>query len=149
MSGGTYDVAMPRVLRRLAPFIAAAVVLSPLLHNPRHDSYPLSTYPMFAPDRGALLTIDTVVRVDSAGVVHRLDPNTISGTDEIVTASVVAVKAIRRGDSDLLCREVADRIGDPTATIEVRSELVNTIDVVNHRGEPVSVTVWAECRFEG
>ncbi len=131
----------------MAPLIAAAIVLSPIVHDPRHDSYPLSTYPMFAPDRGALLTIDTVVRVDSSGVVHRLDPNTISGTDEIVTASVVAVKAIQRGEADLLCREVADRIGDPDSTVEVRSEQVNTIDVVDHHADPISVTIWAECRF--
>jgi len=145
----TYDVDMSRVVRRVAPFIAAMVVLFPLAHNPRHDSYPLSTYPMFAPDRGSVLNIDTVVRVDAEGIVHRLDPNTISGTDEIVTASVVAVKAIQRGDSDLLCREVANRIADPTSTVEVRTELVNTIDVVDHRAEPISVTVWAECRFAG
>jgi len=145
----TYDVDMSRVARRVAPFIAAMIVLYPLVHDPRHDSYPLSTYPMFAPDRGAVLNIDTVVRVDAAGVVHRLDPNTISGTDEIVTASVVAVKAIQRGDSGLLCQEVADRIGDPTSTVEVRTEQVNTIDVVDHNASPISVTVWAECRFAG
>ena len=144
-----YDVVMSRGVRRLAPLIAAMVVLFPLVHDPRHDSYPLSTYPMFAPDRGAVLNIDTVVLVDAEGEIHRLDPNTISGTDEIVTASVVVVKAIQRGDSDLLCQEVADRIGDPSATIEVRTEQVNTIDVVDHHADPISVTVWSECRFTG
>lgn len=139
---------MSPALRRVAPFVAAVIVLFPLTHDPRHDSYPLSTYPMFAPNRGAVLNIDTVVRVDSDGVVHRLDPFAISGTDEIVTASVVAVKAIRRGQADLLCQEVAERIGDPSSTVEVRTELVNTIDVVDHHAEPIDVTVWASCRLE-
>ncbi len=138
---------MPTALRRLAPFIAAAAVLSPLLHSPNHDSYPLSTYPMFADDRGPQTNIDTVVAIDPDGVVHRLTPKIISGTDEIVTASEVVRLAISRGDAELLCDDVAEVVNDSSMLIQVRSELVDTVAVVVDGAPPLEVIIRAECRL--
>lgn len=137
------------MLRRLSPLIAAAVVLSPLLHSPNHDSYPLSTYPMFADDRGPETTIDTAVAIDSDGNVHRLSPKIISGTDEIVTASVVVQRAIIRGDAEDLCQDIAKVVDDASMIIQVRSELVDTVAVVVDGAPPLSIVIRAECSVAG
>jgi len=103
---------------------------------------------MFADEIGAEITIDTVVTIDGSGAVGRLSPTLISGTDEIVTASVVVSRAIRRGDADILCSEVARRVNDGSLTVQVRSELVDTVAVVRNGAEPLSVTIRAECRID-
>jgi len=101
---------------------------------------------MFADEIGAEIVIDTVVTIDESGAVGRLSPTLISGTDEIVTASVVVSRAIRRGDAEILCSEVAERIGDDGLIVEVRSELVDTVAVVRDGAQPLAITVRARCR---
>ena len=124
--------------------VAALLVLAPLLRAPRDDTYPLSTYPMFATDRGSVHAIPTAVEIADDGSVVRLSPSLIAGTDEVVLASVTVARAVRRGEADALCSEILARVG-PGRRLEVRSE---TIDVVAHVVEganPSAVTVHAEC----
>ncbi len=141
-----YYVPMSRTLRRLAPFIAAAVILSPLLREPRDDTYPLSTYPMFATDRGAIMSIDTAVTIDPTGGTDHLSPKQISGTDEIVSAAVVVSRAVRNGDAELLCIDIADRLDNPDLTVQIRTEVVDTAALVDHNARPISIEVVSECR---
>ncbi len=120
------------------------IVVAPLLRAPHNDTYPLSTYPMFATDRGADHTIATAVSIDALGEVSRLSPKLIAGTDEVVLAAVTVARAVARGEADELCAEILDRIDRP-AHIVIRSE---TLDVVAHvvdGVEPTRIEVHAEC----
>ena len=87
---------------------ASLVVLAPLLRAPKDDTYPLSTYPMFATDRGAVHEIATAVGIDTDGSVMRLSPRSIAGTDEVVLASVTVARAVARGEADELCAELVE-----------------------------------------
>ncbi len=116
-------------LRRLAPALAAVLVLSPLVRVAESDTYPLSTYPMFTADRGSIHDFATVVGVDGAGAVVRLSPEVIAGTDEVVLASVTVERAVARDRAEGLCEAVAARAGRPLTEIIVRSE---TVDLVAH-----------------
>lgn len=135
---------MRSALRRLAPFLAAAIILTPLLRAPHNDTYPLSTYPMFATDRGADHTISTAVSIDERGEVSRLSPKLIAGTDEVVLAAVTVARAVGRGEVDELCAEILDRIDGP-AHIIIRSETLDVVAHVVNGAEPRRIEVHAEC----
>lgn len=135
---------MRPALRRAAPLVAALVVCSPLLREPASDTYPLSTYPMFATDRGAIHDIATAVRIDADGTVHRLSPHLIGGTDEVILAAVTVDRAIARGEADELCAEILARLDDGS-TVEVRRERVDVVAHVIDDAEPQDVTVHATC----
>lgn len=125
-------------------FVAAVVVLSPLLRSPTNDSYPLSTYPMFAADRGVVHRLATAVEIDADGRAQRLSPDLIAGTGEPVLASATVADAVRSGTADTLCAEIAARIG-PGHVIEVRTETVDVIAMIVDGAAPLSVESHAEC----
>jgi hypothetical protein len=124
--------------------IAAAVVLSPLARDPRSDTYPLSTYPMFATNRGEEHRIPTVVEVLADGTTARLSPETIAGTDEVVLTAVTVNRAVANDQADQLCDEVAARLGAGRRA-RVQTEVHNVIDLVADGADPISIEIHAEC----
>ena len=134
--------------RRVASVVSLVVlvaVLSPALHE--HDSYPLSTYPMFSFDRGRIASIDTAVGYDGGGARHRLSPTLIAGGIEVIHAAVTVSAAIERGDTPALCAEIAERARARPAIvrIEVVSETHDVIAYFEGHHEPRSVVVHASC----
>ncbi|GJM39419.1 MAG: hypothetical protein DHS20C19_27860 [Acidimicrobiales bacterium] len=130
--------------RLLASAIAAVVVLSPLLREPTSDTYPLSTYPMFAGDRGAVHQIATAVERLPGGGIARLSPDLIAGTDEVILAAVTVQRALASGEGDALCGEIAARLG-AGRTVEVRRETVDVVAVIADDAAPLHVEVEATC----
>ncbi|MPY94074.1 MAG: hypothetical protein GEV08_13730 [Acidimicrobiia bacterium] len=51
-----------------------------------------------------------MVSVEADGTVHRLSPQTINGTAEIVQAAAVVSAEVAAGNAARLCREVAARL---------------------------------------
>lgn len=141
---GSYDAPVPRPLRLLLLAVAAALVLGPMVRDPRDDSYPLSTYPMFATDRGDRHEIATVVEVLDDGAIARLSPETIAGTDEVVLTAVTVDRALRAGDAAALCVEVASRLG-PGRRVRVQSETHDIVELVAAGTAPSAVEIHAEC----
>ena len=134
---------MRRWTIRLLPVFAALLVLSPLLRDPTSDTYPLSTYPMFATDRGNVHTIATAVERTDDGFV-RLSPKLIAGTDEAVLASVTVTRAVRLGEADILCEEILERVGSDRQ-IEVRTETLDVVVLSVEGSSDSTVTVHARC----
>jgi hypothetical protein len=133
-------------VRRAVPYLVGAVavlaVLAPLLGPPEGDSYPLSTYPMFARDGGDTARLPTVVGVDAVGDRHRLSPTLIAGSDEPVLAAETVLRAIRLGRTDRLCEDAAERVGGRHPEVAVITE---THDL-DRPGEPaIAVEVHAAC----
>ena len=135
---------MRRSVRLLLVGVAALVVLSPLARDPQSDTYPLSTYPMFASDRGEVHRIATVVEVRDDGTTARLSPELIAGTDEVILTAVTVSRAVRDGDAGELCQEVAARLGAGRRA-RVQTETHDVTELIA-RGAPASaIDIHAEC----
>ena len=98
----------------------AAAVASPALRSGAKDSYPLSTYPMFAAKRSnPRLYIAEAVSVD--GSRARLAPNYL-GTDEVMQAAVLVRRAVRASEqrTQQLCEDIAQRVRQSRELASVR-----------------------------
>ncbi len=141
-----YDCMMRRWTIRLLPVLAAGLVLLPLLRDPTSDTYPFSTYPMFATDRGQIHSIATAVERTNDDFA-RLSPKLIAGTDEAVLASVTVKQAVRLGEAEILCEEILERLG-PGRQVEVRTETLDVVELSVEGSTDSTVTVYATCGGE-
>jgi hypothetical protein len=141
-------------MRRLAAVLisiaAVGAVLSPLVWDEDRDSYPISSYPMFARDQGRVRAYATVVGVGVGGEVERLSPETIAGTREPVQAAETVVREVRRGHAAALCDDVAARIAardsDPEpGRLEVVTETYDVLAYFDGQTEPEQRVVHATC----
>jgi hypothetical protein len=102
--------------------VVVVATLSPLLREPARDSFPLSSYPMFATvPRSAWL--DVIVGFDAAGNEHRIPPRFVASF-EVMHAAELIRRAVRQRRAPQLCREVAARVAaDPDLEHVVRLEV--------------------------
>ena len=91
--------------------VTAAAVAWPLSRHPvAGDSFPLSTYPMFASRRkDARLYLEYVVAT-GPDVPRRHVPPELVASPEVMQAIVSVHAAVARGDAAGLCRRVAGRL---------------------------------------
>jgi hypothetical protein len=110
------------------------------------DGFPLSTYPMFARDRGRIVEVPTVVVVRD-GTVERLSPSAIAGTDQVIEASVVVADAVRAGPAATaaLCEEVLGRV-DGAEEVRVVVERHDAVRWAAGDEEPAQRRVVGSCR---
>lgn len=105
-----------------------AMLVWPLFQGPHYDSFPWSTFPMFAHGRADAITrVDQMLAV-SADKTRRPVPPRLVANDEVLQAAATLRTAIRRGRkaSAGLCRKVAARLADdPEWADVVRLELVS------------------------
>lgn len=91
----------------LGVVIAAAL---PAFRPAQHDSFPLSTYPMFARkiDKPQLSFVE---RIDERRGAHRLDPELVA-SDEVMQSYRTIKRAVRQGPeaAEALCRTIARRV---------------------------------------
>lgn len=111
-----------------------ALTLSPLARPADHDSFPFSSYPMFAHGRADAITeVDRALALDAAGSAAPLPPRML-GSDEVLQAASTLRQAVRRGKraSARLCRQIARRVAaDPAFADAV------AVDVVRERYDAV------------
>jgi hypothetical protein len=136
--------------RRVAVYAGLVAVvlamLAPTLFWPERDSYPLSTYPMFAAPRGRTSALTVVVGIGSDGTVHRLSAEEVTGTDEVMLAVATVVRAVNEGRAEELCEAVAgDLDRDDVVAVEVRTERVDAVRWLQGDREPESVTLHERC----
>ena len=99
--------------RRWRAWVAVAVAIVGVGVVPfvlDRDSFPLSTFPMFAADIDRTQSVDTAVAVDAGGGVIRLTPAEIGGTTVVNQAASVVTTAIVGGRADELCTTIAGRL---------------------------------------
>jgi hypothetical protein len=125
--------------------VAVAGVAAPGISD--RDSFPLSNYPMFSYDRGRVTALDSAVGVTDTGEYERLSPEIIAGGYEPIHAAQTVAKAIRSGEADDLCAEVAQRARrDGIVRIEVVTETYDTIRWFDGDETPIKRVVHASCR---
>ena len=120
------------------------VTIWPATTSPPRDSFPLSNYPMFASDRPTTARFDTVVVVGADGSLQRLSPHTIGGTDQVIQAAATVRQAIRAGEADELCAEVAGRV-TAARRVEVVTETYDTVAWFDGDEIPIARDVHAAC----
>jgi hypothetical protein len=91
-----------------------AAVLSPLRldpQDPRQDSFPLSTYPMFSYDRGRVAAVTVALAVGPGDYEAPIPPSFIA-TSETMQAMKTLAKSVRQGGerSRELCAAIAQRV---------------------------------------
>ncbi|MDC0716291.1 hypothetical protein [Nannocystis bainbridge] len=127
MSSGPFDPHASAVWPWLVGLVLVGLSLSPMLRPLGYDSFPFSSFPMFAHGRkDAVTNVHRAVAVGPDGAKVSLPPRAL-GSDEVLQADVTLRHAIRRGKkaSAALCRTVARRIaGDPAHADAVAVELL-------------------------
>jgi hypothetical protein len=94
--------------RRLLVVVVGIVVLvSPALRD--HDSFPLSTYPIYATARPREATFLTARGERADGSASTLSIDVIARTDDPLIAASRVAGAVAAGQSDELCMEIAAR----------------------------------------
>ena len=112
-----------------------AAVLSPLFSG-APDSFPLSTYPMFAQARGQP-TLYSVVALSADGREQRLPPPLI-GSKEVLQAKVLIQRSVAGGPEAMaqFCAEAAARVAAAPELSDARS-----IAIVQRTYDPIAYFV--------
>ncbi len=140
--------------RKLAFLVVVAIsiaVLLPAVRGFSNDGFPLSTYSMFSRDRGRISTVHTVVGLDPDGRPHRLSPDLIGGSDEIVLAAAEVSRAVREGKTRALCAAVAQRVAARAHSypvVQVVSETYDSVAYFQGEKQPRHTQVHASCAPE-
>ena len=122
----------PRSRRRWALATGAVVValLVPVVRD--HDSFPLSTYPMYSQARSDRVALPTAVGVDADGGTSRLSLGLIGDSDDPLVVAGELRAAIARDAADERCDEIARRVRATRATDPAGRRIVAVEVVVEH-----------------
>jgi len=131
-----------------------AAVAAPALSKPTSDSYPLSTYPMFAYERQKT-RLCHVDGLDRAGQRTRLPPKLVAN-DEAMQAARTIRLAVNAGPERmaLLCQRVAERLAqDAKFASVVRVRVIegrfDSLSYFLGSTEPEELVVHHECVVPG
>src|SRR4051812_38911597 len=96
-----------------------ALVAAPGFGSPDDDSYPLSTYPMFARARGKPW-LDFVEAVSADGKAVHLEPRLVA-SDEVMQAAASVRRAVAGGPLTLapFCAGIAERVAASAADTQL------------------------------
>jgi hypothetical protein len=128
-----------------------AVVAYPLTQGPRYDSFPWSSYPMFARDRARVANVAHVVALSDDGR-HRPVPPPLVANDEVLQAAATIRAAIRGSRAPALCRQVAERVAaapawDDFTWLEVATDRYDVIEYFGGAVVPIERDLHARCRI--
>ncbi|HVJ16803.1 MAG TPA: hypothetical protein VM686_15285 [Polyangiaceae bacterium] len=144
---------MSRVAAYGFGFALLAAVAAPGFGDPNQDSYPLSTYPMFARPREKPL-LHFVEGVDQRGRPVRLPPGLVANA-EVMQAAARVRRAVAAGEeaSASLCASVAERVAGSREHKEVvRVRIVSArFDPIRYfevGPEPEERTVHVQCKVK-
>ncbi len=132
--------------RRVVVALVLFFVALPAIRN--RDSYPLSTYPVYASARDRSATITTAVAVAPNGFRYRLWINAIAETDDPLIAEERVRDAIRQNRADSLCVDIvrrADLDPDDAVAIEVVTERFDVVAMTVGRDPNLERVVHARC----
>lgn len=124
---------LARLVAALVGLGATASVLSPLA-SMQADSFPISSYPMFARPRGQP-TLHAMLGRRRDGSELRL-PAEVVGSSEVLQAKVLIQRSVDRGPEAMraLCESVAGRIAESPA----RYGAPVAVEIVRRRFDPIA-----------
>ncbi len=124
-------------------------VLLPLAGDPRGDSFPFSTYPIFAGRQSPEATIPHAVVIGANGERSPLPPVAVAN-DEVIQAFETLRQAVRQGPDATarLCARAADWYAgrdEGPARVEIVSDTYDTVAYFEGDKQPISTQVHATC----
>jgi hypothetical protein len=128
---------------RIIVVAVLAAVIWPVVRG--HDSFPLSTYPMYAQRRGDVVAIATAVGVEPDGETRRLSLRTIADTDDPLIAESLLRRAIDEGTTASLCRRIAARASDNVVAVEIADERHDVVAQASGEGSLRARMLHARC----
>ena len=134
-------------VRRAIVVAVLAVLLSPLVTN--RDSFPVSTYPMYAGQRDREVVLATVTGVDAGGQRRELSLAAIARTDDPLIATALVAQAIAGGTAADLCAAIAPRVAAGIVTLEVVEERHDAVARTRDEASLLDRTVHARCPVAG
>jgi hypothetical protein len=146
---------MERLYAAAVSVVLLSAVVSPALRDPEDDSFPLSTYPMFARHRTRVTRINAALALRSDGTETTLSPLLI-GSPETMQAIRILNKSVRAGGESAraLCRAIASRVAesaDPefagTRRIALVSEEIDVIEYASGVRAPRDRRVHTRCEI--
>ena len=105
--------------------VVVAVLVSPAIRD--HDSFPLSTYPIYASARSREATFVTAQGQRADGTARRLSMDVIARTDDPLIAASRVADAVAAGRADELCAEIAGRAPTDVVAVIVVRELHDVV----------------------
>lgn len=127
--------------------ILVGLVASPLAGAFSMDSFPISTYPMFAATRSTEVSVPHVVLVGADGDEWAASPWDIA-SDEVLQAQATVRQALGRGDAatEALCERVAQRVeGSDAVSVMIVTSRYDAIRYYQSDREPLDRTVHTMC----
>lgn len=140
----------------LATIVVVVAMLVPVVRD--HDSFPLSTYPMYSQARSDRVALPTAVGIDADGETRRLSLGLIGDSDDPLVVAGELRAAIDRGAADERCDEIARRVDAADASEPAGPQIVAVEVVVEHHDvvdqavadpPPVRRDVHARCEVGG
>jgi hypothetical protein len=144
---------MSRFAAGALSFAMISATLSPLVRDPgptANDSFPLSTYPMFAYQRRTVMTMLYALGTTASGETRELTPALI-GSGEVMQAKILLDQAASQRRLPTLCAAIAARVAhdgdhDDIVTIRIVEGTHDAVDyLVRHQpgreGERARCTV--------
>jgi hypothetical protein len=142
---------------RLRAYVFGALLggaaIYPAFLETARDDFPLSTYPMFAGDRGKIARVVRAVAVVPGGEELRIPPELVSNSEAMQVVQTLQ-RTFRAGpeESERLCRAIADRLrarGDTALgraeRVELQSLEVDSVRYLGGEREPLLRRVHARC----
>ncbi len=100
-----------RIVGAIVSVVAIVATACPLARDPaRGDSFPLSTYPMFATRRPPTQSFEYAVAWTAAGERRTVKPRHVAN-NEVMQARTTFSNARRQGRLAELCTRIAGRVG--------------------------------------
>lgn len=139
----------------LATGAIAVALLVPVALD--HDSFPLSTYPMYSQARSAQVALPTAVGIEDDGDVDRLSLGLIGDSDDPLVVAGELREAIARGAAGDRCEAIAGRVsaaevtsrsGGRIVAVEVVTEHHDVVDQAVGDPPPIRREVHARCEVE-
>ena len=144
---------MRRVQAYIVTVVIVIAVMLPVFGDPRNDSFPFSTYPMFSGLKDSTASIDHVVGVAGDGSRTVLPPESVAN-DEVLQARATIRQAVRQGPdaAERLCQQAAvwvyESRWEKIETVEVLTDRFDTLAYFNGDKSPMSSVLHARCVVE-
>lgn len=112
------------------------------------DSFPLSTYPVYASTRSRTTTFATAFGENANGTERRLAMSVIAATDDPLIAESRVADAIDAGQAVELCEQIARRAPIGLTVVVVTSETHDVVEAARGAQSLLSRTIHARCRTQ-
>lgn len=133
--------------RRLLTLAVVGALVAPVVAN--HDSFPLSTYPMYSRTRPAEVDIVTGVGISPSGREVALSMRTLADTDDpLIAESRLRTAARTDAASEAMCEEIATKVDPSVVGVRLVTQRHDVVKRASGGDSLIASEVHAECEAD-